>query len=115
MGYYSDVAIQIEGSKEQLSKQMEVIETFACEPDEIKQNDEAILLLWNNIKWYEQSFDEIRAIVEWFDDLDAGKDIDSKQFIRIGEDYDDTEYINDGEINNYIGIERTFDLGEFNE
>jgi len=93
MGYRSEVAVVIK---------KEVYETFVngfSEKDkqdiaslikyaEEYQNEYAVLLNWQDIKWY-PDYEDVRAVMSSLDNLSG----DDYFFVRIGDDSDDTEML----------------------
>lgn len=113
MGYYSDTAIALTRvGKENMSAMLENIDGnlagevrhllhFADE-HAIDPDTQAEVWLWRDIKWYEddpQYSPEIAFVRMVLEALDESE----YRFIRIGEDYDDTEVRGDF-------TENTFDL-----
>lgn len=97
MGYYSDVVLVLSKKGAQaLNKRieeadMETGHTFQVDfADKYLSLENAVLYYWENIKWY-TFFPEVRWLEDFIDSLDE-KDF---LFVRIGEEYDDTEQ--DGE------------------
>ena len=78
--------------------------------------DKSWLLVWDNIKWYNESYDGIAAIQGFVDaaaddeyqfeiDGEAQNSREHIRFVRIGEDNDDNEALGEGFWD--IGIERS--------
>lgn len=101
MGYYSDVALALthkgvlELEKRQEScppERMEALKEFldSAKLHFVDPASHAEVWQWSNVKWYvgdPECFPEIDSIEE----LLASIDDENYRFIRIGEDYDDTE------------------------
>lgn len=111
MGYRSD--IRIVTSKEGYEKLQEFVKKYLEEHNEdynlleecdIKQEGKSqIYFGWNSLKWYENSYDEVDAIMEGLNYL--GENEYSYRYSRIGESYDDYEeqyYDGNKEKENYL-------------
>lgn len=127
MGYYSEVGIIIkEKDYQKLTKRIEKVKT---EDEKLYENllwttikgvddsyvvetsfgydpvlaEEYRILHWDNIKWYENNFPEVDYIMNFVRDLDC------YQYIRLGEDVDDTEFESHGDID-MMYINRNIEL-----
>ena len=111
MGYRSD--IRIVTSKEGYEKLKEFVKKYLEEHNkdynlleecDIKQEGKSqIYFGWNSLKWYENSYDEVDAIMEGLNYL--GENEYSYRYSRIGESYDDYEeqyYDGNKEKENYL-------------
>lgn len=99
MGYYSEVALVLRESAKKLldeklanaspdTGEFEAYHTFEranlkleCEDGE----DSAFLWKWSGIKWEEDYYEDVKAIMAFLDSIPAS----DYRLIRVGEDYDD--------------------------
>lgn len=111
MGYRSD--IRIVTSIDGYEKLKEFVKKYLEEHNEdynllekcdIKQEGKKqIYFGWNSVKWYENDYDDVDAIMEGLNYL--GENEYSYRYSRIGESYDDYEeqyYDGDKEKENYL-------------
>lgn len=126
MGYYSEVGIIIKETDYQ--KLVKSIEDIKYEDEKLYENlcwtvtknkdsyivetsfgydniapTEYRVLHWDNVKWYENTFQEVDYIMNFIRDLDA------YQYLRLGEDVDDTEFESHGDID-MMYINRNIEL-----
>jgi hypothetical protein len=111
MGYRSEVVLTVHKelmphflsvlAKEPASRTLVFKESDSLHED--YDGEGSFLVSWSDIKWYRDSFPEIRAIQRFVDDCD-GDDIegvddpwDLFRFVRLGEDFEDIE--EKGELN----------------
>lgn len=100
MGYRSEVAVAIKvNDYEKFMKGNSDIKELLSLAD-ITSNEEIVILHWDWIKWYPEYSD----IQKFNNILDIIADNEHPYtFIRIGEDYDDNDYIIfEGEENEYL-------------
>lgn len=100
MGYRSEVAVAIKvNDYEKFMKGNSDIKELLSLAD-ITSNEEIVILHWDWIKWYPEYSD----IQKFNNILDIIADNEHPYaFIRIGEDYDDNDYIVfEGEENEYL-------------
>lgn len=99
MGYYSDVKICLHKENfEELKKRLGKIEDGVYLLNNMilgKEYEDTIIFGWESIKWYEDSFYEIKIVSDFLNELYT-KGIAYKCII-IGEDIEDVE------IENFLG------------
>lgn len=107
MGYRSEVALAL---KNETFKQM--IHTMSDEvAPEILLGAKRIfaegwvLIKWDSVKWYD-SYEDVRAVVSFMDKLDSEDKESEYCFLRIGEEWDDTEERGDGDSPFELSIHR---------
>lgn len=123
MGYYSEVGIAIkEKSYQDITEKAcgvtdtklkdDIMSLITSATDNyvvnhnfgyLEQEDPYRILHWKWVKWYIPEFHE----VVWF--MEKLKECDDYQFIRLGEDIDDTEQDSKGDID-MLYINRSIDL-----
>lgn len=98
MGYYSDVAIAMKKKDydvlaEQGKTNKDLDELLQCAVlRPLRRNnvgENAVTLSWTCIKWYDD-FESVKAVMDFI------KELDDMLFLRIGEDYMDTERLESG-------------------
>lgn len=114
MGYYSEVAIQIEfESVETKRRILEEFKALELQADKFYTRNR-LVFYWNSIKWYESYRDvaEVENLVKKLGEEceEEGSDITSVQFLRIGEDDGDTERKEFGEVYNYLWVRREIEF-----
>lgn len=104
MGYYSAIALAIHKEDEhQLVKQVgnlnEDIFQKVCaliqdaDKSTSRKHQDYVVFYWNYLKWYEKCFPEIDFLVAFLKTLKHPYD-----FIRIGEDFDDTYIYSEAQV-----------------
>lgn len=104
MGYYSAVALALHKEDEhQLAKRIGCLnnETFSQVCKMLKDADKSYsrshkdyaIYYWNYLKWYEKCFPEVYFIMNFIKTLKHPYD-----FIKIGEDFDDTQIHNEAQV-----------------
>lgn len=122
MGYRSD--IRIITSKDGFEKLKEFVKEYLKEHNEdynlleecdIKQEGKKQYYLgWNYVKWYENDYTNVDAIMEGLNHL--GENEYSYRYMRIGESYDDIEEQSyDGEKDENIYLEYPNMIREFDD
>lgn len=122
MGYRSDVRIIT--SKEGFEKLKEFVAEYLKEHNEDynlleecdikKEGKNQCYLGWDSIKWYEDSFDDVDAIMNGLRSLSENEY--SFRYMRIGENYDDIEEeCFDGEKDNGFDVEYPNMIREFDD
>lgn len=91
MGYRSDVALAL--SREDHAKLVKACVApgdldalLFLTPNDEDDNEDAVILHWENVKWYDDSDPLILKIASFI----SGLDEEAFGFVRIGEDFDDT-------------------------
>ena len=122
MGYRSDVRIST--SREGFNKLNKYVEEYLknntrsfsndnllTQCDILVKNDKMVYFGWDNIKWYDDIFEDIKAICYGLKKMDV--DNYSYNFARLGEEIDDyEESYNSSDKEDYIQfpfINRSFD------
>lgn len=90
MGYYSEVAIcmkkeDYEVLKEKSAK-LEYDMIDIATTTRFDEEDNTVAIYWSSVKWY-SDFEEVKLIEDFLQTLDTYK------FIRLGEDYEDNEFL----------------------
>lgn len=121
MGYRSE--IRIITSKEGYEKLNEFVEQYLKDTEEdnlLKECDiknigkEQCYFGWNDIKWHENDFKDVDAIMEGLNHL--GENEYSYRYMRIGENYEDIEeQFYDGEKDEDIYLEYPSMIREFDD
>lgn len=122
MGYRSD--IRIITSKEGFEKLSEFVKNYLKENKEdynlleecdIKQEGKKQCYLgWNRVKWYEDAYTDVDAIMNGLEYLSENEY--SYRYMRIGESYDDIEeQYYDGEKDKYADLECPYIIREFDD
>lgn len=121
MGYRSE--IRIITSKEGYEKLNEFVEQYLKDTEEdnlLKECDiknigkEQCYFGWNDIKWHENDFKDVDAIMEGLNYL--GENEYSYRYMRIGENYEDIEeQFYDGEKDEDIYLEYPSMIREFDD
>ena len=104
MGYYSAIALAIhKGDEHQLAKRIgclnngvfnQVCKLFeSADKSYSRSNEDYVVYYWNSVKWYENIFIEVDFIMDFIKRLKYPYD-----FIRIGEDFDDTTIHNEAQV-----------------
>jgi len=88
MGYRSDIAFAVKRSAFADMWRMDAatMTEVTGYASSIVKKDDAVLVLWSDIKWYD-SYDEISKFQRLITDLES----DDYHFLRLGENNDDTE------------------------
>lgn len=88
MGYRSDVVLVVtrEAFGDMWREDAETMNTITGYADTITKKDDAVLIVWSYIKW-----SDFYGEIAKFQNLLNGLDHDHFQFLRLGEDYNDTE------------------------
>ncbi len=122
MGYRSD--IRIITSKEGFEKLTEFVTEYLKEHNEDynlleecdikKEGKEQCYFGWDSIKWYENDYTDVDAIMEGLNNL--GEKEYSYRYMRIGESYDDIEeQFYDGEKDEKLCLEFPSMIREFDD
>ncbi len=104
MGYYSAVALAIHKEDvHQLTKRIGCLNNEAfiqvctllesADKSYTRSNEDYVVYYWNYLKWYEKCFPEVDFIISFMKSLKHPHD-----FIRIGEDFDDTYIYNEAQV-----------------
>ena len=104
MGYYSAVALALHKEDEhQLAKLVACLNKEAfrqvctllenADKSYARSNKDYVVYYWNYTKWYERCFAEIDFLVVFMKSLKHPYD-----FIKIGEDFDDTQIHNEAQV-----------------
>lgn len=111
MGYYSEVAFATrQKTYMKMLKEAKDNEnildfiTHRAYVSRIGDGDDAVVILeWFSVKWYDD-FDEVMFIEEWMRRGDCELDDIQYSFVRLGEDYEDSEVRNspDYQLDCYI-------------
>lgn len=91
MGYYSEVAIKCEEKAFKLFEEVFSKKELYVEPDHIYKDGDDYIIHWDWIKWYD-GFEGVDAITDVMETLnDNTTDGYGYRFMRLGEDDNDTE------------------------
>lgn len=113
MGYYSDTGLVLtkNGIQELQSRladrnldektKKEVEELFNHAEHHVDPHTQSQAWLWSDIKWYSGD-PEYFPEIDFIDKLLLSLDVNDYRFVRIGEDYDDTEMCGNLEENPFV-------------
>lgn len=121
MGYRSDVRILT--SKKGFAELNKYVNNYLKDKNEYNlmeniqfkiENDYSCYFGWNWVKWYENSYDSVTAIMDGLDHLKENKY--SYRYARIGENYDDyDEHYYESEIEEEQDLEFPTVIREFDD
>ena len=98
MGYRSNVAIKCEEKAYEMFKQVFAKKEMWIMPDKIYKDENCYIILWLWVKWYGcEVVDEITNVMDKLNDNGNETGGYGYKFVRIGEEYDDTEIISNDE------------------